>query len=123
MFVLWIDGGSKHNGTENEGYGTIKAFLGTSFLGEWAFDFENTPSNMAEMKTAICALKLIADNEIIMNNEVTIKTDSQNVIGWITKNWKARAFPELVETAKSLFNEKIVFEKVPRDEIVAMLGH
>jgi ribonuclease HI len=83
-------------------------------------------NNVAELMTFYKAVRVAK----ILPGKVVIKTDSQLVVGWVTKNWRIKTDEQgirraLVENLKDALsaNPHISVEQVRRTEIVPVLGH
>ena len=140
-FLCVADGGSLANGSANQkGYGsyhlatpdgrkqTVRLDLGTA---------TNTANNAvlrneAEYRTLIAALKDLTGRiqkagRSPANYSVVVYTDSQLMVGQITQGWQVKAanLRPLIDEARSLLKAfgKPDLVKVPRDEIVRVLGH
>ena len=148
-FLAVVDGGSRGNGAANEGYGsyvlstrdgrkeTIQLHLGTAT--NTANDA--VPCIEAEYQTLIAALKDLVGriqraDRAPSGYSLLAHTDSQLMVGQLThlclchkcrQGWKVKAanLRPLVHDAKSLMQVfgRCDLVKVPRDEIVRVLGH
>jgi probable phosphoglycerate mutase len=89
-------------------------------------------NNEAEYRTLIAALKDLTGRITQAGKSpsaysLLVHTDSQLVVGQLTQGWKVKAanLRPLVDEAKSLLQAfgRCDLVKVPRDEIVRVLGH
>lgn len=134
-YTVTVDGGAKGNGTENvHCYGS--ALVETSCGKSRIVRFEDlrgaSTSNEAEYGTLVAALEYLrgiiaAHSKSPGDFGVVVKMDSALVINQVTGAWKVktvslRPFVELARKYVGQF-ESVVFEKVKRDHMVAVLGH
>lgn len=121
MIEVYVDGGSHHNQDPElrKAYGSFK--IGTEPVV--TRDFGNNTNQEAEYKALINALSVIKNQ--YSNEEVTIYTDSQLIIGQLTLGWKVKApnIGPLYIMARSLLTSKIKIVKVNRSILVTILGH
>jgi len=139
-FLAVVDGSSLEDGTANRGYGsyhlenrdgrqqTVRLDLGTA---------TNTAHNAvlrneAEYQTLIAALKDLIDRvnkagKSPAKYSVVVQTDAQLLVGQLTQGWQVKAanLRPLVDEAAELLKSFCLaqIEKVPRDEIVRVLGY
>jgi ribonuclease HI len=139
-FLAVVDGGSRGNGAANEaaneGYGsyvlstrdgrkeTILLDLGTAT--------EQRVCDSAEYQTLIAALKDLVGriqhaDRAPSGYSLLAHTDSQLMVGQLTQGWQVKAanLRPLVDEAAALMQTfgRYDLVKVPRDEIVRVLGH
>lgn len=135
-YIIIADGGSLGNGTENSvGYGSFivevpsKDFVSKRFTRTFGIGIT---SNEAEYMIVIAVLEFMLESMRTnavdpTDKSVCIKTDSQLVIGQLTRGWKVNA-----ENLKPLFKKVInlmkkfslvLFVKVDGKEVKRILGH
>lgn len=132
--VIVADGGCSGNGTKDAvAYGSycVRFMAGKTALSEYRSGRIDYPelhtNNAAEIQVCIDALSRALK---IINAEicpVIYQTDSQLVVGWLAANWKVKQphLIPLVEQARKLAARigNLTFTRVPRAEIVRILGH
>jgi ribonuclease HI len=131
-FLAVVDGGSRGNGAANEGYGSYVLSTRDGRKETIRLDLGTATNNEAEYQTLIAALKDLvgriqrADRDP-SGYSLLAHTDSQLMVGQLTQGWKVEAanLSPLVDEAKSLMQAfgRCDLVKVPRDEIVRVLGH
>ena len=133
-YLLSCDGGALHPGTaDSAGYGSFYLESRTGQKQTVRLDFgRGVTSNEAEYRTLIAGLKdLLGRIERAGKSASTysllVQTDSQLMVGHLTQGWQVKAtnLRPLVDEAKSLMQAfgRCDLVKVPRDEIVRLLGH
>ena len=131
-FLAVVDGGSRGNGAANEGYGSY--FLSTRDGRKeiMRLDLGTATNNEAEYQTLIAALKDLSGRiqragKAPSGYSLLLHTDSQLMVGQLTQGWKVKAanLRPLVDEATSMMQAfgRCDLVKVPRDEIVRVLGH
>ncbi len=132
--TLICDGGSLNNGTPNSiGYGSFMIYTPTYSKGkihERQFGLGIT-SNEAEYMALIAALEHVRDafSSVAANLkaiEITIRTDSQMIIGHITEHWKTKVhLVPLRNKAVELCDlfARTNFVKMDGDDMKEILGH
>ena len=135
-FDYWVtlDGGALNNGAAGStGYGSyyLEARTGQKQMARLDFG-RGVTNNEAEYRTLIAALKDLVSRITragMSPSEYSLlaHTDSQLVVGQLTQGWKVKAanLRPLVSEAASLVQVfgRCDLVKVPRDEIVRVLGH
>jgi len=133
-YLVITDGGSRNNGSEDsEAYGSffIERKTGQTTLVNISFK-NGTTNNEAEYLTVINALMdlygyIKEDGYKPEECDVVVCTDSQLVIGQVTLGWKVNAtnLKPLVAGVKNWasYFKSCEFKKLPRKDIVAILGH
>ena len=135
-FDYWIttDGGALSNGTaDSAGYGSYHLECRTGQKQLVRLDFgRGVTNNEAEYQTLIAALKdLITRIQRAGKSpsaySLLVHTDSQLLVGQLTQGWQVKAanLRSLVDEAAALIQTfgRCDLAKVPRDEIVRVLGH
>jgi ribonuclease HI len=133
-FLLTFDGGSRGNGTADaQAYGSYH--LATRDGREQTVRLDlgrGVTNNEAEYRTLIAGLKDLAGRierggKRPSDYSVLIHTDAQLVVGQLTQGWQVKAanLRSLVDEAATLIRTfgRCDLVKVPRDEIVRVLGH
>jgi ribonuclease HI len=134
QYLLISDGGALGQGTaDSTGYGSFYLESRTGQKQTVRLDFgRGVTNNEAEYRTLIAGLKdLLGRIERAGKSASTysllVQTDSQLMVGQLTQGWwvKATNLRPLVDEAKSLMQAfgRCDLVKVPRDEIVRVLGH
>ena len=135
MYTIYIDGGSRGNGSDSqEAYGSSKTFAGVSDGKQRHYHFGNFTNNEAEYLVLLETLQnLIAAAETgFFDNDdiVVIKSDSQLVVEQVNNRWKVkddglRLLHCRVHDKLSLLSGTVIvaIEKAPRDEVFSVLGH
>jgi ribonuclease HI len=134
-FIIISDGGSINNGDPNSlGYGSFIAMIPTAKNPEVHSETfgDGITNNQAEYLALISALKhlhnaLSAISMDMSDVHVTIKVDSQLLVGQLMKGWAVKA-PDLVvlhAEAKNLIMRfgKVSFEQISGAEMKKVLGH
>lgn len=119
MTTIYCDGGCNGNGT-----------IGATTYGSFSVNgtvhrvvLEGRTNNEAEYMTLIEALQYCDDHNI---HAPEIFMDSQLVVSQVAGTWKVRAanLRSLQDKAKQLYGKVYArLSWVPRDQIVAQLGH
>ena len=133
-YQIVCDGGSRGNGTASaEGYGSYKLESRQNQTAHRALTFgKGVINNQAEYMALIAGLKDLVERIKRAGKDpkhyaVVVQTDSQLVWGHLTQGWACKAgnlTPLRYEANvyRAMFG-KVEIEKVPRDEIVRVLGH
>lgn len=134
-FLITCDGGSRGNGAPNsEGYGSFLIQLldeSQQLSNQLTFGIGIT-NNEAEYMSLIAALEHVATAfrsvaADLKTINLTVRMDSQLVIGQMANDWKIKAqnLIPLAIQAKSLISEfgSIRFEKISGDQMKTILGH
>jgi ribonuclease HI len=133
-YLLRCDGGARNAGTaESTGYGSFCLESRTGRKETVRLDFgRGVTNNEAEYRTLIAGLRdLLGRIERAGKSSSTysllVQTDSQLMVGQLTQGWQVKAanLRPLVDEARSLMEAfgRCDLVKVPRDEIVRVLGH
>ena len=131
-FLAVVDGGSRGNGAANEGYGSYVLSTRDGREETIPLDLGTATNNEAEYQTLIAALKDLVGriqraDRAPSGYSLLAHTDSQLMVGQLTQGWKVKAanLRPLVDEAKNLMQAfgRCDLVKVPRDEIVRVLGH
>ena len=131
-FLAVVDGGSRGNGAANEGYGSYVLSTRDGRKETIRMDLGTATNNEAEYQTLIAALKDLSGRiqragKAPSGYSLLLHTDSQLMVGQLTQGWKVKAanLRPLVDEATSLMRAfgRCDLVKVPRDEIVRVLGH
>ena len=131
-FLAVVDGGSRGNGAANEGYGSYVLSTRDGRKETIRLDLGTATNNEAEYQTLIAALKDLVGriqraDRAPSGYSLLAHTDSQLMVGQLTQGWKVKAanLRPLVDETKSLVQAfgRCDLVKVPRDEIVRVLGH
>ena len=131
-FLAVVDGGSRGNGAANEGYGSYVLSTRDGRKETIRLDLGTATNNEAEYQTLIAALKDLSGRiqragKAPSGYSLLLHTDSQLMVGQLTQSWKVKAanLRPLVDEATSLMQAfgRCDLVKVPRDEIVRVLGH
>jgi ribonuclease HI len=131
-FLAVVDGGSRGNGAANEGYGSYVLSTRDGRKETIRLDLGTATNNEAEYQALIAALKDLSGRirragKAPSGYSLLLHTDSQLMVGQLTHGWKVRAanLRPLVDEATSLMQAfgRCDLVKVPRDEIVRVLGH
>ena len=131
-FLAVVDGGSRGNGAANEGYGSYVLSTRDGRKETIRLDLGTATNNEAEYQTLIAALKDLVGriqraDRAPSGYSLLAHTDSQLMVGQLTQGWKVKAanLRPLVDEAKNLMQAfgRCDLVKVPRDQIVRVLGH
>jgi ribonuclease HI len=132
-FLAVVDGGSVDPGAGNHGYGSYQLSNRDGRQQTVRVDFgRGVTNNEAEYRILIAAVKDLLGRiqragKSPSNYSLAIQTDSQLVVGQLTHGWlvKAANLRPLVDEAAALLKSfgLVQLEKVPRAEIVRVLGH
>jgi ribonuclease HI len=135
-FDYWVttDGGALSNGTaDSAGYGSYHLECRTGQKQTIRLDFgRGVTNNEAEYRTFIAALQDLASRiqragKSPSGYSLLVHTDSQLMAGQLTQGWKIKAasLRPLVDEAAALIQifGRCDLVKVPREEIVRVLGH
>jgi ribonuclease HI len=135
-FDYWVttDGGALSSGTAySTGYGSYHLESRTGQKQLVRLDFgRGITNNEAEYRILIAALKDLVGRiwragKSPSGYSLLVHTDSQLMVGQLTQGWKVKAsnLPPLVDEAAALMQTfgRYDLVKVPRDEIVRVLGH
>jgi ribonuclease HI len=133
-YVLSTDGGAAANGSAASlGYGSYCLEARTSHRQMVRLDFgRGVTNNEAEYQTLIAGLKDLVGRiqragKSPLGYSLLVHTDSQLMVGQLTQGWKIKAanLRPLVDEAAALIQAfgRCDLVKVPREEIVRVLGH
>ena len=131
-YLITCDGGSRGNGATNQGYGSYVLSTRDGQKEILRLDLGTATNNEAEYQTLIAALKDLSSRiqgaaSSLSAYSLLIYTDSQLVVSQLTQGWKVKAanLRPLVDEAAALMQTfgRCDLVKVPRDEIVRVLGH
>ena len=133
-YFLTVDGGALNQGSaDSAGYGSFCLEARTGQKQTIRLDFgRRVTNNEAEYRTLIAALKDLVGRiqqagKSPSKYSLLVHTDSQLMVGQLTQGWQIKAanLRPLVDEAKSLMGAFGCCDlvKVPRDEIVRVLGH
>ena len=135
-FDYWItaDGGSLSNGAaDSVGYGSYHLESRTGQRQIVRLDFgRGVTNNEAEYRALIAGLQDLAGRiqragKLASGYSLLVHTDSQLMVGQLTQGWKIKAanLRLLVDEAAALIQAfgRCDLVKVPREEIVRVLGH
>ena len=131
-FAIVSDGGSLDHGVGNHGYGSYQLSNRDGRRQTVRLDLGTATNNEAEYRTLIAALKdligrITKAGKSPAKYSVVVQTDSQLLVGQLTQGWQVKAanLRSLVDEARSLVQTfgRCDLVKVPRDEIVRVLGH
>lgn len=131
--TVWIDGGCKRNGMPNpEAYASVRIVGHKDQIHPIKLDHAKT-NNEAEFGALLSALDLLSILTDRPGHTVEIRTDSQDLVGWVMLNWKIRAeHPTLIMLRDAAVDgmlrlmtagTNLDLVQVNRSEIVQMLGH
>jgi probable phosphoglycerate mutase len=131
-YLAVVDGGSLGNGAANVGFGSYRLSTRDGQAETVSLDLGQATNNEAEYRTLIAAMKDLilrirraqrAPSEF----SLLVHTDSQLMVGQLTQGWKIKAanLRPLVDEAKALMAAfgRCDLIKIPRDEVVRVLGH
>lgn len=133
-YFLSTDGGSFSNGSQDSaGYGSYCLQARTGQNQTVRLDFgRGVTNNEAEYRTLIAGVKNLVsriqrEGKSPSNYSLLAHTDSQLIVGQLTQGWKIKAanLRPLVDEAAALIEAfgRCDLVKVPREEIVRVLGH
>ena len=133
-YLLSTDGGAAVNGSADSlGYGSYCLEARTSHRQMVRLDFgRGVTNNEAEYQTLIAGLKDLVGRiqragKAPSGYSLLVHTDSQLMVGQLTQGWKIKAanLRPLVDEATALIQAfgRCDLVKVPREEIVRVLGH
>ncbi|MEJ2733323.1 MAG: reverse transcriptase-like protein [Anaerolineae bacterium] len=133
-FLAAVDGGSKGNGSANAaGFGSYHLATRDGRKQTIRLDFGlGVTNNEAEYRALIAGLKDLAGciqrvGKSPSGYSLLVHTDSQLMVGQLTQGWQVKAanLRPLVDEAATLIRTfgRCDLIKVPRDEIVRLLGH
>ena len=131
-YLITCDGGSRGNGATNQGYGSYVISTRDGQKEILRLDLGTATNNEAEYQTLIAALKDLVGriqraDRAPSGYSLLAHTDSQLMVGQLTQGWKVKAanLRPLVDEAAALMQTfgRCDLVKVPRDEIVRVLGH
>jgi ribonuclease HI len=131
-FLAVVDGGALSNGAENRGYGSYQLSTRDGRRQTVRLDLGTATNNEAEYRTLIAALKDLIGRITLAGKSparysVVVQTDAQLLVGQLTQGWQVKAanLRPLVDEAAGLLKSfgLAQLEKVPREEIVRVLGH
>ena len=109
---IYVDGACSNNGNDGiMGVGIVVVFSDNILMEKSIFLGKGT-NNVAELLAIKEALLLAERNKF---KTFTICTDSQNCIGWLSKNWKVNAphlIPIVAEIKELMKNFVVTFKKV-----------
>jgi probable phosphoglycerate mutase len=131
-FLAVVDGRSLDHGVGNHGYGSYQLSNRDGRKEAVRLDLGTATNNEAEYRTLIAAMKDLVGRirragKCPSDYSLLIHTDSQLVVGQLTQGWQIKAtnLRPLADEAKGLMQAfgHCDLVKVPRDEIVRILGH
>ena len=133
-YCLVVDGGALLQGSaDSAGYGSYCLEARTGQKQTIRLDFgRGVTNNEAEYRTLIAALKdligrITKAGKSPAKYSVVVQTDAQLLVGQLTQGWQVKAanLRPLVDEAAALLKSfgMAQLEKVPREEIVRVLGH
>lgn len=133
-YFATVDGGNLSNGSaDSAGYGSYCVQVRTGQKQTVRLDFgRGVTNNEAEYRTLIAGLKDLVGRiqragKAPADYSLLVHTDSQLMVGQLTQGWQVKAanLRPLVDEARSLVQAfgRCDLVKVPRDEIVRVLGH
>jgi ribonuclease HI len=133
-YVVSTDGGAAANGTADSfGFGSYHLESRTGQKQVIRLEFgRGVTNNEAEYRTLIAGLKDLVGRieragKSASDYSLLVHTDSQLMVGQVTQGWQVKAanLRPLVDEAKRLVQAfgRCDLVKVPRDEIVRVLGH
>jgi ribonuclease HI len=131
-YLITCDGGSRGNGATNQGYGSYVISTRDGQKEILRLDLGTATNNEAEYQTLIAALKDLVGriqraDRAPSGYSLLAHTDSQLMVGQLIQGWKVKAanLRPLVDEAAALMQTfgRCDLVKVPRDEIVRVLGH
>ena len=133
-FLAVVDGASKGNGSANAaGFGSYHLATRDGRKQTIRLDFgRGVTNNEAEYRTLIAALKDLVNRIQRAGKQpgdysLLVQADAQLLVGQLTQGWQVKAgnLRPLVDEADNLIRTfgRCDLIKVPRDEIVRVLGH
>ena len=132
-FLAVVDGGALGNGSDTpKAYGSYHLATRDGRKQTVRLDLGIATNNEAEYRTLIAALKDLVGRiqkagRTPSSYSLLAYTDSQLMVGQITQGWQVKAanLRPLIDEARSLLKAfgRADLVKVPRDEIVRVLGH
>jgi ribonuclease HI len=131
-FLAVCDGGSQGDGAANRGYGSYQLATRDGRKQTVRLDLGTATNNETEYRTLIAALKDLLGRiqkagRSPASYSLLAYTDSQLMVGQITQGWQVKAanLRPLINEAKAPLKAfgRADLVKVPRDEIVRVLGH
>ena len=131
-FLAVVDGGALLNGAENQGYGSYQLSTRDGRKQTVRLELGTATNNEAEYRTLIAALKDLIGRiqragKAPSTHSLLAYTDSQLLVGHLTQGWQIKAanLRPLKDEASELMRTFGCCDlvKVPRDEIVRVLGH
>lgn len=131
-FLAVVDGGSQGNGAANRGFGSYQLATRDGRKQTVRLDLGTATNNEAEYRTLIAALKDLLGRiqkagRSPSSYSLLAYTDSQLIVGQVTQGWQVKAanLRPLIDEARSLLKAfgRADLVKVPREEIVRVLGH
>ena len=131
-YLVLADGGSQGNGAANRGFGSYHLATRDGRKQTVRLDLGTATNNEAEYRTLIAALKDLLGRIQKAGRSpaaysVLVYTDSQLIVGQVSQGWQVKAtnLRPLIDEVKTLLKAfgKADLVKVPRDEIVRVLGH
>ena len=135
QYFVWCDGGCSNNGTQ-QARGYASYCLETRSGHKQVVRLTDLPgvttNNQAEYVALISALvdlrgRIERAGKSPRSYSVVVHTDSQLLVGQLTQGWQVKAanLRPLVDEATALIQTfgRCDLVKVPRDEIVRVLGH
>ena len=126
-----VNGRSLDHGVGNHGYGSYQLSRRDGRKGAVRLDLGTATNSEAEYRTLIAAMKDLVGRiqragKSPADYSLLVHTDSQLVVGQLTQGWQLKAsnLRPLVDEARSLVQAfgRCDLVKVPRDEIVRVLG-
>jgi len=132
QYLVVSDGGSRCHGAANDGYGSYKLEASDGRRQIVRLDLGTATNNEAEYRTLIAALEDLAGrieraDKSPSDYSVIAQTDSQLVVEQVNCRWACKS-----DNLRGLLYEAHVYQakfgrcdvvKVPRAEIVRVLGH
>ena len=133
-YLLVIDGGARNQGSaDSAGYGSFCLEARTGQKQTVRLDFgRGVTNNEAEYRALIAGLKDLVGrirraDKSPSAYSLLVYTDAQLLVGQLTQGWNVKAanLRPLVDEARGLIGAfgRCDLVKVPRDEIVRVLGH
>ncbi|MBN1813658.1 MAG: reverse transcriptase-like protein [Anaerolineae bacterium] len=131
-FWAVVDGGSLDHGAGNHGYGSYQLSNRDGRKEMIRLDLGTATNNEAEYRTLIAALKDLVGRiqragKSPSDYSLLVHTDAQLMVGQLTQGWQVKAanLRPLVDEAAALIQAfgRCDLVKVPRAEIVRVLGH